>query len=205
MSPLLFQLLKRLTVGALALAVLLGVGTRVLREVGVIGPSVDEVVAASAATVEVARTYGATDALPAFAAAERELAQARAAAGQGQGREARRAAASSREHAVRAQREALLRRDQERRGASAVAAEVDRRLNELEAVYGRAAKGLDKKGRAELIGLMKTARQAGSGLILAYEQRDYARVLAEAPKAMHVLDGVRERLARAAGAAPPAS
>ena len=91
MSPLLFLLLKRLAIVAFALAVLLAVGPRLLGELGIVGPTVEDVVKEAAATVEAARTYGASSELEPFAAAETELAQARTLAAQGHGRDARQA------------------------------------------------------------------------------------------------------------------
>ena len=73
MSPRLIQFLKRLTAVALVLAVFLLVAPRLLTEVGVLGPTVEERIAQAAAAIEAARGYGATEELAAFAAARREL------------------------------------------------------------------------------------------------------------------------------------
>ncbi len=96
-----------------------------------------------------------------------------------------------------AQRDALVRRDSERRQAEAIVTEADRRLNELEALYARLTKGERARG-SELLPLMKSARQAGSGLILRYEQDDFTRVLAERDAALAVLDRVRMKLLESA-------
>ena len=74
------------------------------------------------------------------------------------------AAQRASERAVVAQRDGLIQRDLDRRRAADIADDADRRLVELEALYGRATKGLPKVKAAELLSLMKTARQAGSGL-----------------------------------------
>jgi len=86
-------------------------------------------------------------------------------------------------------------------GADAIVRDVDRRLIELEALYGRVSKMVDKKRVTELLTLMKGARQAGAGLMLAFEQDDYARVIAGEAAAFAILDAVREELR--AIASPP--
>jgi hypothetical protein len=194
MSPLLVQFLRRLTVVALLVAVLLMVLPRVLTELGVIGPSAEDRVASAAKAVEAARGYGADDGLPSYVAARQELGEAEALLRAGRRREARRAAERAAGKAVIAQRDGLVRRDAERRRAEAIVAEADRRLIELEALYARASKVVGKARVAELLNLMKAARQAGSGLILLYEEDDFARVIAGEKDAFATLDAVRESL-----------
>lgn len=197
MSPLLVQFLRRLTVVVLLVAALLLVLPRVLTELGVLGPSAGDQVASAAKAVEAARSYGADDQLPSYLAAGKDLEEAQALLRSGRVREARRAALRAAEKAVVAQRDALVRRDAERRRAEAIVAEADRRLIELEALYGRASKTMGKARMAELLDLMKAARQAGSGLILLYEEDDFARVIEGEKAAFATLDAVRESLRRA--------
>jgi hypothetical protein len=199
MSPLLVQFLRRLAALALVLAVLLLVLPRLLTELGVLGPTAEEKVGAAAAALEAARGYGGDDSLPAFAAAQKALDEARGLLQSGRTREARAAADRAAAGARIAQRDALVRRDEQRQRAEAIANEADRRLNELEALYGRAGKLASKARVAELLALMKTARQAGSGLILRYEQDDFARVIAEQPAAFETLDSIRKELREASG------
>ena len=197
MSPILVQLLRRLAVGSLVLAGLLVVAPRLLTELGWWGPTTEGTLNSAAAALEAARVYGATDAIPAYVAASRELAAARGLAGKGARREARHAAARASAQAVVAQREALLLRDAQRRTADTVVQEADRRLNELEKLYAHVAKGFGKTELADLLSLMKGARQAGAGLLLAFEQDDFAKVLADQTAAFAILDGARERLGKA--------
>ena len=194
MSPLLTLFLRRLAVVALLLTVLLLVLPRLLTEVGILGPTAEELMASATAAVEAARSYGATEELPSFVAAEKELLAARSLLQAGRQREAKRAARRTTEKAVVAQRDGLIHGDQSRRRADAIVKEVDRRLIELEALYSRVSKAVDKKRLSELLSLMKGARQAGAGLVLAFEQEDFARVLAGETAAFATLDAVRAEL-----------
>jgi hypothetical protein len=83
---------------------------------------------------------------------------------------------------------------EQRRRAEAIVSDVDKRLNELEESYTVITTGLDKAAVAPLFSLMKTARAAGGGLTLAYEQGDYARVLREEPTAVQVIESTRSTL-----------
>lgn len=199
MSPLLVQFLRRLAVLALLLAILLLVLPRLLTEVGVMGPTAEDLTSSAAAAVAAARSYGATDDVASFVAAQKELENARSLVRAGRQREARAAARRAAEKAVVAQRDGLIHRDENRRRASAIVTEADRRLNDLETLYGRAAKIVDKARVPELLSLMKGARQAGSGLVLAFEQDDYARVIAGEKAAFATLDAVRDELRKATG------
>jgi anti-anti-sigma regulatory factor len=53
---------------------------------------------------------------------------------------------------------------------------------------------VDKSRLDELLSLMKAARQAGSGLVLLYEQDDLTRVIAGEKDAFATLDGVHAAL-----------
>jgi hypothetical protein len=199
MSPLLVQLLRRGALLTMLLALVLLVAPRLLTNVGVIGPTAEELTASAAASLQAARTYGATDDLPSFVAAKKALEEAQAELRSGRLREARRSARRAAEKAVVAQREGLVHRDQSQRRAEAIVKEVDRRLNDLENLYGRAAKKAGKPRVAELLSLMKEARQAGSGLVLAFEQDDLGRVIAGERTVFATLDRVRDELRDAVG------
>ena len=199
MSPLLILFLRRLAVFALLLAVLLLVLPRLLTEVGVLGPTAEDLIASAASAVDAARSYGASEELPSYVAAQKELLSARSLLQAGRQGEARKVAQRATEKAVVAQRDGLVHRDQSRRRADAIVKEVDRRLNELEALYGRVSKMVDKKRVTDLLSLMKGARQAGSGLVLAFEQDDYVRVIKGESAAFATLDAVRDELRKAAG------
>lgn len=198
MSPLLVLFLRRLAVFALLLTVLILVLPRLLTEVGILGPTAEDLIGSAASAVEAARSYGATEELPSFVAAQKELLAARTLLRAGRQREARKAASRTTEKAVVAQRDGLIQRDQGRRRAEAIVKEVDRRLNELEVLYSRVSKMVEKKRVTELLSLMKGARQAGSGLVLAFEQEDFARVRAGEKAAFATLDAVRDELRAAA-------
>ncbi len=197
MSPLLIQLLRRVAVWSLVLALLLLLGPRLLTEMGLLGPSAQEVVEAAARSLEVARTYGADEQLAPFASAVRELEAARDLARRGERREARHAAARVRALANEAQRLALSRREEERRRAQAIVAEVDRILNELEDLYGAVAPGRDKAQVSRLLSLMKQARRTGAALFLAYDQGNYGRVVQDERATKEALAAARATLKNA--------
>jgi hypothetical protein len=194
MSPLLVQFLRRLAWTAVLLAVFLLVGPRLLRRFGLIGPGAPELVESAARSLQAAEAYGADEDLPSFRAAEQELARARRLLGEGHGRGARQAAIEASAHAIEAQRMALARAEAERRTAQAAVDDVDRRLTELEELYGRAVPRLDKAHLDPLLSLIKEARQIGAGLILDFEQKAYRRVVAEREPTISALDSVRERM-----------
>src|SRR6266571_758369 len=197
MSPLLVQFLRRLAVLALVLAALTAFGPRVLRELGVVGPKVQEAIAGAERSLAAARRYGADDAMPAVQEAIRRLGEARALAERGEGRRARRAAAAAAEQATLAQRQALARREQ-RRQAQAITGDVDRMLNSLEDLYGHISPGLGKAQTTNLLSRLKSARQTGAALILAYEQGNYPRVIADEAATRNALEAVREEMKAAA-------
>ena len=194
MSPLLTLFLRRLAVIALLLAVLLLVIPRLLTQLGILGPRAEELLGSAASAVEAARSYGADEDLPSFVAAQKELLAAQTLLQAGQKREAVKAASRAAEKAVLAQRDGLTRRDQNRRRADTIVKEVDRRLIVLEVLYSRASKVADKKRLGELLSFMKGARQAGAGLVLAFEQGDFARVIGGEAAAFATLDAVRDEL-----------
>jgi hydroxylamine reductase (hybrid-cluster protein) len=198
MSPLLVQFLRRLAVLALGVAALTAFGPRVLRELGVIGPKVPEAIAGAESSLTAARRYGADDAMPAVQEAMRHLEEARALEARGEGRRARRAAAAAAEQAILAQGQALARREQRRRQAQAITSDIDRMLNSLEELYGRISPGLGKAQTTALLSRLKSGRQTGAALILAFDQGNYARVIADEAATRKALEAVREEM-KAAG------
>jgi len=205
MSPLLVSLLKRLALWGLVGAAVLVIAPPVLTELGLLGPSLDEILEATARSVETARLYGATEDLPSFEAASRELEHARELGAHGEERRARHAARLAGAHALVAQREALARKEAERRHAEMVHDEVDAALNDLEGLYDRVERMGEKGAAAPLLSTMKAARQAGAGLILAYEQGNYAKVIAEEAAVRALLRAYRDEIAKGGGVADAAS
>jgi hypothetical protein len=197
MSPLLVGLLKRLALWGLVGTALLVVAPPVLTELGVLGPSLDEILDGSERSVETARLYGATDDLPSFRAAVADLGKARDLAGRGEERSARHAARRASAHAIAAQREALARKEAERRRAQDIQNDIDGELNGLEDLYDRVEHRVDKATANRLLSAMKAARQAGAGLILAYEQGSYATVIADEDTVRSQLASYRAEIAKA--------
>jgi hypothetical protein len=171
------QLLRRLTIYALAASVAIWAVPRLLVEFGVIGPTPEETIATAERALEAARTYGATPDIQAFAAAQKELERARALAAQGEGREARHASKQAQKLAVEAQRLALVRRDEIRHHAELIYNDLDRQINDLEKLYSAATPGLEKKQVGELLSLMKATRVATGTVFLAYEREDFPAVV----------------------------
>ena len=194
MRPLALHLLRRAALYALLAAALLLIVPRVLTEFGLLGEDTSACVERASRAVDAARAYGATPEMPAMRAAELQLQSARDLVLKGEKREARRAAAAATTEAVEAQRAALVARQDEHRRAEAIVDEVGNRLDELEKSYGVVTAGLDKAAVAPLFSLMKTARAAGGGLTLAYEQGDYAKVLRDEPNAVKVIESTHDTL-----------
>ena len=197
MSPILVRFLRRLALGALLVTIGILFLPRALTELGLVGPGAEELIANAEAALEAARGYGARPDQPSLVEAKTELDGSRALLKAGRKRDARYAARRASEKAIRAQRDGLIQRDQDRRRAAAIVTEVDRRLNELETLYSRASKSVDPKLRGDLLALMKAARQAGSGVILVYERDDYDRVIAAEKDALATLEEIRLALRRA--------
>jgi len=191
MRPLALHLLRRAALFALLGAALLLFVPRLLTEFGVLGDDAAVAVERAGRAVEAARAYGATTESAALREAERHLQSARELVTRGEKREARRAAATATTHAVEAQRAALVAQQESHRRAEAIVDDVETRLDDLEKSYGVVTTGLDKATVAPLFSLMKTARAAGGGLTLAYEQGDYAKVLRDEPAAIEVIESTR--------------
>jgi len=170
------RFLRRVSVGAFSLAILVAVVPWVLTELGFLGPTPREEVEAAQRVVDAARAYGAPEGEPSLGAAVEALERARSFAASGNRRKTRRAALDARARGIEAQRVALATREDSRRRARVIVDGVDGLLNDLEDLYAEAAVGKRKEEVAELRSLMKNARQSGASLFLAYEQGDYARV-----------------------------
>jgi hypothetical protein len=202
MSPLIVHFLRRVALLAVVLAVLAGVGPRLLRELGLAGPRVPELIEGAERSLAAARQYGADDGMPSMQEANRRLAEARSLAGRGEGRSARHAAEEASAAAIVAQGQALARHERQRRQSAAIANDIDRTLNLLEELYGRVSHGLDKATAATLLSRLKSARQTGAVLILANEQGNYGRVIAEEAETRKTLDAAREEIAAAGRPTP---
>jgi hypothetical protein len=188
------QLLRRLTIYALAASFLIWAVPRLLVEFGFLGPTHDETITVAEHALEAARTYGATADLPSFVAAQKELERARALARQGEGREARRAAKAAQKLAVEAQRQALVHRDETRQHAERIYTELDRQINELEKLYSSVTPGLDKKEVGELLSLMKATRVVTGSVFLSYEREDHAAVVEGESRARAAIAQMKARL-----------
>jgi hypothetical protein len=188
------QLLRRLAIYALAASALIWGVPKLLVEFGVLGPTLDDTIAAAGHALEAARTYGATPDIPAFAAAQKELARARALAAQKRVREARHASKRVRELAVEAQRLALVRRDEARHHAKLIYNDLDRQINDLEKLYSSITPHLDKSQVGELLTFMKVTRAATGTLFLAYEQEDFKSVVEGEAKAQTAIAQMRARI-----------
>ena len=68
---------------------------------------------------------------------------------------------------------------------------VDARLNELEDLYTEASVGKSKDALAEMLSVMKVARQSGASLFLSYEQGAFARVIEGEGAAIETLERTR--------------
>jgi len=191
MGPTALRFLRRVSVGAFALAILVAVVPWVLTELGFLGPTPREEVEAAQRVVDAARAYGAPESEPSLGAAVEALERARSFAASGNRRKTRRAALDARARGIEAQRVALASREDVRRRARTVVDGVDSLLNDLEDLYAEAAVGKQREEVADLLSLMKNARQSGASLFLAYEQGDYARVTEGEKAATDTLLGAR--------------
>ena len=194
MRPLALHLLRRAALYAFLAASLLLIVPRVLMELGVLGEEAGATVERAGRALDAARAYGADAEMPAMQEADRQLQAARELVRRGEYREARRAAATVQADAVEAQRAALVAQQEQHRRAEAIVDDVDKRLNSLEESYTVMTTGLDKATVAPLFSLMKTARAAGGGLTLAYEQGDYGKVLRDEQTAIEVIESTRNTI-----------
>jgi hypothetical protein len=179
MSPLLLRALRRLAGYALVFAIGLVVVFKVLPAFGLLGPSAADEIDTTGRALETAQVYGAEAGLPSLDAAQAGLKHAREMLAAGHNRSAKQAALDAREHAIGAQREALARREDERRQARQIVADIDHLLSGLEELYSQAAEGKDKLTTGRLLGVMRDARETGASLFLAFEQGNFRKVITE--------------------------
>lgn len=187
------RFLRRIAVLALALAAVLWAAPRALVELGLLGPTAYDRIDEASRAIAAARAYGGGAFLPTMKAAEDRVASARALAGQGREREARREAVRATRAAIEAQKLALVAHGEVRLRAKEVYTDLEGQIDALEKLYGAVVPGLPKEQAAPLLSLMKVTRQATGALFLAYEQQDYGKVVDGAARA-------REAVARARGA-----
>jgi hypothetical protein len=188
------RLLRGVAVLCVAVAAALLFVPRALVHLGLWGPSTEQRVAAARQAVDVARTYGATPDLEAMAAAEREMASAEALHRQGKHHEARHAAERAMGLAGEAQQAAIVRAQSRRIRAKQAIEQLDRGVDELEELYNERTKGMARPRQKEIFSDMKRARAAAAALVLAWEQEDFASVLAGETQALAVISSVRQQL-----------
>jgi hypothetical protein len=186
-------LLRRIAIVAVVVSLLLWLAPRVLTELGVLGPSAEDRIAAAERTLRAAESYGASPATRGYAAAGQALADARSQLAAGRQRDARRQARRATDLAIAVQRQALVETEQRRRRAEALVQEFDARINALEDRFDRVTPGLPKPAVSALVSRMKEARQAAGAVFLAWEKGQPDRVLAgEAAARKAVEEAARE-------------
>lgn len=195
-------LLRRIAIAAALASLALWLGPRLLVELGLLGPTIEERIQSAERTLRAAASYGATPATPAYAEAERSVHEARARKEKGQWRDARRAAERASEQAIEAQRNALLETEQRRRRAEALVKELDARVNALEDRFDQVTPGLPKPAVSSLVSSMKEARQAAGAVFLAWEKGQPERVLAGERAARTAVEAAARGLELAAGSGP---
>jgi hypothetical protein len=200
MSPLALLLLRRVTLYAVVLAVLLATVPRLLTAFGVLGPSLEEEIGSAENSLGAARSYGAKADEPAYKRAAEAIAKAREHAARSERWPAKRALGEAREAALEAQRVALATREESRRGAQKTVNEIDRQLNELEDLYGDVVKQLEKPEAERLLAMMKSTRQKSATLILLFDEQGYEKVLAGAADVRSILAATRAELLAARAA-----
>ncbi len=194
MSPLLVTGLRRLAWLILVAAVALALLFRVLPALGILGPNAEALIAAATDAVETAREYGAGGDEEPLKTALARIEQARAQLAAGETLSARRTALRARTEAIEAQRAALVRRQETRRLARKAVDEIDEILNGLEELHSQATRGADRAALSRLLPVMRRARATGASLFLAYDQGNYARVLAEEGAVKGALESARKDL-----------
>jgi hypothetical protein len=187
------RLLRAIAIAALVISAALWVVPPVLTELGMIGPSPEELIENADRAIAVARTYGAAS-LPDFQKAEHERDRARELVRAGQAREARKVAKKATEYAIEAQKQALVRRSDVQQKAIVAYNDLDKQINDLEKLYGAVTPGLEKEQVGQLLSLMKVTRQSAGTVFLAYEQQDWNGVLGGEAHARDVIAGTRKAL-----------
>lgn len=200
MSPLALELVRRMSWLALACALVLLALPRVTTELGLWGPSVQDELGGAERALNTAREYGASEDEPAFVAARTDIERARQLVQDGHEWRARHAARRASTQAVEAQRAVLAAKETARRQSATVASEIDRRLNELEALHAELSTGVDKPTASAMMSIMKEARRKGAGVLLSIEEGDYGRAIGHHEAALATLDSARRRLQETRGA-----
>jgi hypothetical protein len=190
----LLGLLRRIAMFSLLLSLALLLAPVVGTEFGWLGPSVADRIAEAERAMQVARSYGADDTLAPVKAAESELHSAREEAAQGKHRAARHAAARAAEHAVEAQRLALVRGQETQRRAEQVVDDLDREVNELEDLYEQVTPGLHRSAVSPLLARMRQARRTAAVVFLAKDEKRFADVLEGEAAARQALAETRAAL-----------
>jgi hypothetical protein len=196
MSPLALELARRMSWFALACAIVLLAVPRVASELGLWGESVEDEIAAAERALHVAKEYGAGEET---ASARTGIEQARELLRKGEEWRARRTARAAAQQAIEAQRVALTARETARRQSATVATEIDRRLNELEALHAELSVGVDKPTSSAMMSIMKEARRKGAGVLLSIEEGDYRRATEQQAAALATLEAAKQRLRDARG------
>jgi hypothetical protein len=199
MSPLALELARRMSWFALACAIVLLAVPRVASELGLWGQSVEDEIAAAERALHTAKEYGAGEETAPFAAARAGIEHARERVRQGEEWRARRAARAAAQQAIEAQRAALTGHETARRQSATVAIEIDRRLNELEALHAELSVGVDKPTSSAMMSIMKEARRKGAGVLLSIEEGDYRRATEQQEAALATLEAAKQRLRDARG------
>jgi hypothetical protein len=204
MSPLTLHFLRRLTLAAVVMSVLLWAVPPALRYLGWLGPDAAEQVETAQRALDAAGRFGAGEHLPAWGQAQAQIARARQALQAGRRREAVRAAREARRLAFDAQRAALAERADLSRRATAIIERLDRELNALESQFDEAARGRRRSGLGRHISLMKATRQSVARLFVAFEQDDFRAVVQGEAAALATLADARRTLAELSAASEPA-
>jgi len=188
------RFLRRIAVAALVLAVAVWAVPRALVEFGLLGPTAHDRIDEAGRAIATARAYGGTGELPALKAAEERVANARALAGQGKEREARREAARATAEAIEAQKMALVARTDVRLRAEAIYKDLEGQINDLEKLYEQVTPGRTKEQTAPLLSLMKATRVSTGAVFLAYEKEDFAAVLDGERRAREAVESAAKTL-----------
>jgi hypothetical protein len=188
------RFLRRIAVAALVLAAALWTVPRGLVALGLLGPTAHDRIEEAARAIATARAYGDGHDLPPLRVAEQSVATARALAGQGKEREARREAERAMASAIEAQKMALVARTAVHQRAEAAYKDLERQINELEKLYEQVTSGMPKERTAPLLSVMKATRVTTGELFLAYEKQDFGTVVDGEHRARGALAAARATL-----------
>jgi hypothetical protein len=199
MSPLALELARRMSWFAAVCAIVLLAVPRVASELGLWGLSVEDEIAAAERALHAAKEYGAGEDTAAFVEARAGIEHARGLVRKGEEWGGRRAARAAAQQAIEAQRAALTAHETARRQSATVAIDIDRRLDELEALHAELSVGVDKPTSSAMMSIMKEARRKGAGVLLSIEEGDYRRATEQQEAALATLEAAKQRLRDARG------